>query len=380
MPDYGVFGWVRGRPLVALASPALAWGRDGGIEGRVTLPELPEGTPVRFDRGLRMAPGRDGDVVIAVEASSPGLPLDVVASLDARGTLRASRLYPRADREGWRALVGTRGRWGLGRPTVNEALRVLPVDGAPGETLTLPVWRAPVTPCAEPSDDAATVVVAACHDDRSACALGPLASPRRDGSAQDERARFELSPRGVCLRAVSAVWGGVAPGARDDRRGMYFLTLDARAGALEGFVDDGERRARLRCTPGARPTAQAGTPRMPSGAPPSGDFITAQLAQRQQQFASGMQPVMPVARGTLATSATQNYSVPLQSGHCYKIIGVGGPGVTDLDLKLYGPTGQMVDQDIAADNFPVIGLQRALCPAVSGPYRLEVAMYSGQSR
>lgn len=262
LSSYAVLGWVGRRPLVALHPPALAWGRDGGIEGRVTLPELPDGTPVRFGRGWRMAPGRDGDVGIAVEASSPGLPLDVVASLDAQGTLRASRLYPRSNREEWRALVGTRGRWGLGRPVVNEALRVLPVDGAPGETLTLPVWRGPVTPCAAPSDDAATVVVAACHDDPSACVWRALASPRRDGSAEDERTRFELSSRGVCLRAVSAVWTGVAPGARDGRHGGYFLTLDARAGALEGFVDDGTRRARLRCTPGTRPVTQPGVPRM----------------------------------------------------------------------------------------------------------------------
>lgn len=380
-PVESVLGSVGRRPLVVLHPPALAWGRDGGIEGYVALPELPEGTPVGFGFGGRVAPGRDGEVGVALEARFQGVQdvmLDAVAVLDARGTLRASRLYPRADREEWRALVGTRGRWGLGRPVVNEALRVLPVDGTPGETLTLSAWRGPVTPCAEPSDDAATVVVAACHDDPSACALGPLVSPRRDGGAQDERARFELSPRGVCLRAVSAVWGGVAPGARDDRYGTYFLTLDARAGALEGFVDDGERRARLRCTPGTWPTAQAGTPRMPSGAQPGGDPIAAQLDQRQRQFAAGMNLVMPRIRGTLATSGTQNYSVPLQAGHCYKIIGVGATSATDLDMRLYDPANRLIDQDVATDNFPLIGIQRPLCPAVAGQYRLEVVMYLGR--
>jgi hypothetical protein len=111
---------------------------------------------------------------------------------------------------------------------------------------------------------------------------------------------------------------------------------------------------------------------------PGGDFITSQLQMRQQQFAAGMNPVMPVARGTLATSAKQNYSVPLQAGHCYKIIGVGGVGVTDLDLALFDPANTQADQDIATDNFPVIGLQRPLCPTVAGQYRLEVTMYTGQ--
>lgn len=123
---------------------------------------------------------------------------------------------------------------------------------------------------------------------------------------------------------------------------------------------------------------QPGMQPMQPGMQPSGDFIGSQLQMRQQQFAAGMNPVMPAARGTLATSGTQNYSVPLQAGHCYKIIGVGGVGVQDLDLKLYDPSNTAVDQDIATDNFPVIGLQRPLCPSVAGQYRLEVVMYAGQ--
>ncbi len=129
--------------------------------------------------------------------------------------------------------------------------------------------------------------------------------------------------------------------------------------------------------PGVQPTQPGMQPMQPGMQPGGGDFITSQLQMRQQQFAAGMNPVMPMARGTLATSATQNYSVPLQAGHCYKIIGVGGPGVTDLDLKLYSPTSQMVDQDVATDNFPVIGLQHQLCPTTPGAYRLEVLMYAG---
>jgi hypothetical protein len=90
-----------------------------------------------------------------------------------------------------------------------------------------------------------------------------------------------------------------------------------------------------------------------------------------------MNPVMPLTRGSLATGGSQNYSVQMQPGHCYKIIGVGAPGVQDLDLKLYGPDGAQVDQDIATDNYPVIGLQQPLCPTTAGAYRLEVLMFAG---
>lgn len=128
-----------------------------------------------------------------------------------------------------------------------------------------------------------------------------------------------------------------------------------------------------------QPGMQPGMQPMPTPTPGAadGDFIASQMTTRQGQFAQGMAPVLPLTRGTLATGGSQNYAVNMTPGQCYKIIGVGGPGVTDLDLKLYDPAGTMVDQDIATDNFPVIGLQRQLCPTAAGQYRLEVMMFSG---
>ena len=138
--------------------------------------------------------------------------------------------------------------------------------------------------------------------------------------------------------------------------------------------------------PAAPPTVQ----QQPTGLQPiqpvqptiAGDFIGQQMTQRQTQFAPGMHPTMPMTRGSLATSVppgnVQNYAVQIIPGHCYKIIGVGTPSVTDLDLKLFDPANTMVDQDVATDNFPVIGLQNPLCPTTAGTYRLEVTMYAGQ--
>ena len=128
--------------------------------------------------------------------------------------------------------------------------------------------------------------------------------------------------------------------------------------------------------PGMQPGMQ---PVQPGMQQPGGDFIGSQMQMRQNQFAANMQPVMPLTRGTLAQGSHQDYAVTITPGRCYRIIGVGGVGVTDLDLKLYDPAGTMVDQDIATDNFPVIGLnnQRPLCPQTGGSYRLEVIMYQG---
>lgn len=129
--------------------------------------------------------------------------------------------------------------------------------------------------------------------------------------------------------------------------------------------------------PGMQPTQPGMQPTQPGE---SGDLIQSQMTMRQQQFAQGMNPVMPLTRGNLTNSGTQNYAVQMQPGHCYKIIGVGGPTVQDLDLKLYDPNNNTtpIDQDIATDNFPVIGLQHPLCPTAAGAYRLEVVMFTGQ--
>lgn len=123
--------------------------------------------------------------------------------------------------------------------------------------------------------------------------------------------------------------------------------------------------------PGTPPSMPPGTP------PPGGDIIAANMAARAAQFAAGMVPATPLSRGTLATSATQDFTFTFTAGKCYKVIGVGGPTVTDLDLRLYDTAGTMVQQDVATDNYPVLGLAQPFCAATAGSHRIEVRMYSG---
>ena len=53
--------------------------------------------------------------------------------------------------------------------------------------------------------------------------------------------------------------------------------------------------------------------------------------------------------------------------------GFGAPGVTDLDLFLYDPAGQLVGVDQERDNFPVV----SYCVPANGTYRLRIVMYAG---
>jgi hypothetical protein len=113
-------------------------------------------------------------------------------------------------------------------------------------------------------------------------------------------------------------------------------------------------------------------------APPApGDAIGAQMHTRAQQFAEGMEPGTQLFRGTLQTGENQDYQAVLQAGRCFKIIGVGAPTVTDLDLFLFDPNGVQVQQDTATDAYPVLGLSTPICPDQAGAYRVQVRMYAG---
>jgi hypothetical protein len=135
-------------------------------------------------------------------------------------------------------------------------------------------------------------------------------------------------------------------------------------------------------TPSAPSTASPVPPSpaqlMPTEAFPAGDVIAANMQRYSQQFAQGMVPATALFRGTLAKGATQDFQAILTAGKCYTIIGVGGPTVTDLDLKLFDQNQVQIKQDVATDNFPVLGLSSdRICPQDNGNYRVQVEMYDG---
>lgn len=103
------------------------------------------------------------------------------------------------------------------------------------------------------------------------------------------------------------------------------------------------------------------------------DYVATRMTQIYAQYGGGRSPVSPIQRGNLATGATQDFSVTLQAGHCYTIIGVGVPTVTDLDMFIFDPAGTQVAQDQATDNFPIV----QACPTVAGAFRVQVKMYAG---
>jgi len=107
------------------------------------------------------------------------------------------------------------------------------------------------------------------------------------------------------------------------------------------------------------------------------DYVAYHMTLRARQFAAGYIPITQLFRGQLGQGQRQYVTITAQPGRCYRIVGVGGQGVRDLDLRLLDMNGNVLDQDVATDNFPVLGLQRNLCLNWQGTFRIEVIMYSG---
>jgi len=85
---------------------------------------------------------------------------------------------------------------------------------------------------------------------------------------------------------------------------------------------------------------------------------------------SGFQVVTPMVTNGINGGATANHPVTMNAGRQYVILGVCDNDCSDLDLRLYGPDGSQIIQDIALDDHPTL---RLMAP-VTGSYRLDVIM------
>jgi hypothetical protein len=150
---------------------------------------------------------------------------------------------------------------------------------------------------------------------------------------------------------------------------------------------------------GTTPQPVAGSPDAPAtgGEAPSADqgsanlpeAVRRQLAQandiaRQQ----GYTPVGGPASGALRNQTQEDVSVTLTSGGQYLMVGVCDGDCSDMDLRLFAPTGEEVAQDIATDDTPVLrftanasGAHQArviMATCTNEPCAYGVALYSKQ--
>ena len=114
---------------------------------------------------------------------------------------------------------------------------------------------------------------------------------------------------------------------------------------------------------------------VPAQAQPESDEwmqrVHAQLQEATTTVAAeGFQPVGQTLTGALNGGASQEHQLQLPAGGALLIVGVCDQDCTDLDLWLYGPTGQLLDSDIAVDAVPVVQLESP----TAGTYKVKVDM------
>src|SRR5262245_5769124 len=88
------------------------------------------------------------------------------------------------------------------------------------------------------------------------------------------------------------------------------------------------------------------------------------LTRRVKKYAQGLVVDGPSLKGELREGARADQLLVLRGGFCYRILGVGGPNVQDMDLFLYDPNGVQTHQDPNQDRYPILGQQVELCPPV----------------
>ncbi|MEM6784597.1 MAG: hypothetical protein AAF624_12785 [Bacteroidota bacterium] len=75
--------------------------------------------------------------------------------------------------------------------------------------------------------------------------------------------------------------------------------------------------------------------------------------------------------GWLRDDARDSFTVYLRAGQEYYFFGVCDNDCSDLDLRLFSPTGGLVDSDTATDDTPHVSVR----PRRSGTYRVQSHMY-----
>jgi hypothetical protein len=112
-----------------------------------------------------------------------------------------------------------------------------------------------------------------------------------------------------------------------------------------------------------------------------GDQWTQQVANLLNQAAStltsrGMRRTHTPYLGSLRTGASSNHTLDLDAGTAYALVGVCDNDCSDLDLRLYDPSGREVASDLLTDDTPVV----SWTPRRSGTYTVRAIMTACSSQ
>ena len=76
----------------------------------------------------------------------------------------------------------------------------------------------------------------------------------------------------------------------------------------------------------------------------------------------------------LSEGESYTFTRKLYAGNNYKIVGIGGQGVEDLDIYVYDANGDLVDRDTQTDNVPIVNFHVYSTQV----YQIKVKFYSAE--
>jgi hypothetical protein len=79
--------------------------------------------------------------------------------------------------------------------------------------------------------------------------------------------------------------------------------------------------------------------------------------------------------GSLAEDATDTFTLSVEKGRTYQIVGVCDNDCSDLDIRLKNNRGEVIGEDELDDDAPVV----ELVPTISGRVTIEVEMFACSS-
>lgn len=99
--------------------------------------------------------------------------------------------------------------------------------------------------------------------------------------------------------------------------------------------------------------------------------VAALLGRASEMVTSrGMHATHEPYIGALRNSSAETHAVQLTAGTTYSMIGVCDNDCSDLDLRLYDPSGNEVDNDVLDDDTPIV----SVTPRRSGRYTVRAIM------
>lgn len=117
---------------------------------------------------------------------------------------------------------------------------------------------------------------------------------------------------------------------------------------------------------------------LPSNLPEPTTPLEARLRERGPIDAPTLVPFSAPYIATYEEGEHRSFTAVLRGGGiCYKILGQGGEGVSDVDLLIYGPDNVLQQRDNSTTAEPVVGSPRPMCPGNPGVWRIEVVAARG---